>query len=110
MVLRSDFDHVDRALAEGAGVGFAKFITRKNGEILGAHIVGPAAGEVIHEVILAMSNNLKVDALKGIHIYPTLSEINSKTALQLTKQTYAENTRLQGILTKFFNFRRSLGR
>ena len=95
MVLRHDFDHVDRALAEGAGIGFAKFITRKNGEILGAHIVGPAAGELIHEVVLAMSYKLKIGALKSIiHVYPTLAEINSKTALQLTKQTYAENTRL----------------
>lgn len=111
MVLRHDFDHVDRALAEGAGVGFAKFITRKNGEILGAHIVGPTAGELIHEVVLAMSYKLKIGALKSIiHVYPTLSEINSKAALQLTKQTYAKNTRLQGILEGFFNFRRSLGR
>ncbi|MDB9527557.1 FAD-dependent oxidoreductase [Oscillatoria sp. CS-180] len=111
MVLRHDFDHVDRALAEGAGIGFAKFITRKNGEILGAHIVGPAAGELIHEVVLAMSYKLKVGALKSIiHVYPTLAEINSKTALQLTKQTYAQNTRLQGILRGFFNFRRSIGR
>ncbi|MEM9816358.1 MAG: FAD-dependent oxidoreductase [Cyanobacteria bacterium P01_D01_bin.6] len=111
MVLRHDFDHVDRALAEGAGIGFAKFITRKNGEILGAHIVGPAAGELIHEVVLAMSYKLKIGALKSIiHVYPTLAEINSKTALQLTKQTYATNLRLQNILRRFFNFRRSLGR
>ncbi|NEQ44208.1 MAG: FAD-dependent oxidoreductase [Leptolyngbya sp. SIOISBB] len=111
MVLRHDFDHVDRALAEGAGIGFAKFIIRKNGEILGAHIVGPAAGELIHEVVLAMSYKLKVGALKSIiHVYPTLAEINSKTALQLTKQTYASNTGLQNILRRFFNFRRSLGR
>lgn len=111
MVLRHDFDHVDRALAEGAGIGFAKFITRKNGEILGAHMVGPAAGELIHEVVLAMSYKLKVGALKSIiHVYPTLAEINSKTALQLTKQSYASNTRLQNLLRRFFNFRRSLGR
>ena len=111
MVLRHDFGHVDRALAEGAGIGFAKFITRKNGEILGAHIVGPAAGELIHEVVLAMSYKLKVGALKSIiHVYPTLAEINSKTALQLTKQTFAQNNRLQGFLRSFFNFRRSIGR
>lgn len=110
-VLRHEFDHVDRALAEGTGLGFAKFITRKNGEILGAHMVGPSAGELIHEVVLAMSYKLKVGALKSIiHIYPTLAEINSKTALQLTKQTYASNIRLQGLLKKFFNFRRSIGR
>ncbi|WP_008310050.1 dihydrolipoyl dehydrogenase family protein [Leptolyngbya sp. PCC 6406] len=110
-VLRHDFDHVDRALAEGAGIGFAKFITRKNGEILGAHIVGPAAGELIHEVVLAMGHKLKIGALTAIiHVYPTLSEINSKTALQLTKQSYGANSRLQNILRGFFNFRRSIGR
>jgi pyruvate/2-oxoglutarate dehydrogenase complex dihydrolipoamide dehydrogenase (E3) component len=111
MILRQNFDQVDRALSEGAGIGCAKFITRRNGEILGAHLVGPAAGELIHEVVLAMSYNLKVGALKSIiHIYPTLAEINSKTALQLTKQTYASNTRLQGLLRRFFNFRRQIGR
>jgi pyruvate/2-oxoglutarate dehydrogenase complex dihydrolipoamide dehydrogenase (E3) component len=111
MVLRHGFDHVDRALAEGAGIGLAKFITRKNGEILGAHIVGPAAGELIHEVVLAMSYNLKVGALKSIiHVYPTLAEINSKTALQLTKETYGQNDRLQSILRRFFNLRRAIGR
>jgi pyruvate/2-oxoglutarate dehydrogenase complex dihydrolipoamide dehydrogenase (E3) component len=110
-ILRHDFDHVDRALAEGSGVGFAKIITRNDGEILGAHLVGPAAGELIHEVILAMTYRLKVSALKStIHVYPTLAEINCKTALQLTKQTYGENTRLQGILKVFFQWRRSLGR
>lgn len=109
-VLKQNFADVDRAQAEGQTAGFAKFITKGNGEILGAHMVGPSAGELIHEVVLAMTQGLKVSALTGmIHIYPTLAEINSKTALQLTKQKYAQNTRLQTILTKFFNFRRSIG-
>ncbi|PZO48765.1 MAG: pyridine nucleotide-disulfide oxidoreductase [Phormidesmis priestleyi] len=109
-VLRQNFDGVDRALAEAAGYGFAKFITKGNGEILGAHIVGPHAGELIHEAVLAMSQNLKVSALQCIHIYPTLSEISSKAALQLTKQKYAKNTFLQNMLRKFFNWRRSIAR
>ncbi|MGP1384151.1 MAG: dihydrolipoyl dehydrogenase family protein [Thainema sp.] len=109
-VLKQNFADVDRAQAEGQTAGFAKFITKGNGEILGAHMVGPSAGELIHEVVLAMTQGLKISALTGmIHIYPTLAEINSKTALQLTKQKYAKNTRLQTILTKFFNFRRSIG-
>ncbi|ASC70930.1 pyridine nucleotide-disulfide oxidoreductase [Halomicronema hongdechloris C2206] len=108
-VLQQDFSGVDRALAEAAGIGFAKVLTRRNGEILGAHIVGPAAGELIHEVVMAMSYKLKVGALKSIiHVYPTLAEVNSKAALQLTKQTYAKNTTLQGILTKVFNFLRRI--
>nr|WP_277882514.1 hypothetical protein [Pseudanabaena sp. FACHB-2040] len=108
-VLKQEFAEVDRALAEAAGYGFAKIITRSNGEILGAHIVGPTAGEIIHEVVLAMTQKLKVDALKSmIHIYPTLAEINSKAALQLTKQKYAKNTKLRGLLRKIFSLLRSL--
>lgn len=109
-VLRCDFADVDRAQAEAATTGFAKIITRSNGEILGATLVGPSAGELIHEVVLAMSNKLKVSALSGIiHIYPTLAEVNSKAALQLTKQKYAKNQTLQALLTKFFGFRRNVG-
>ncbi|HSM82087.1 MAG TPA: NAD(P)/FAD-dependent oxidoreductase, partial [Nodosilinea sp.] len=109
-VLKQDFAGVDRALAEAAGYGFGKIITRSNGEILGAHLVGPHAGELIHEIVLAMSNDLKVGALTGmIHIYPTLAEVNSKAALQLTKQKYAKNERLQGTLTKVFSVLRSWG-
>lgn len=107
-VLNQNFDGVDRALAEAAGYGFAKFITKANGEILGAHMVGPHAGELIHEVVLAMSQKLKISALQCIHIYPTLSEISPKAALQLTKQKYAKNTFLQNALRKFFNWRRSI--
>ena len=109
-VLKQNFDGVDRALAESAGYGFGKFITKGNGEILGAHIVGVHAGELIHEAVLAMSNNLKVSALQCIHIYPTLSEISPKTALQLTKQKYAKNTFLQNSLKRFFTWRRSIGK
>ena len=106
-ILKQDFAGVDRAQAEAATSGFAKIIATGKGEILGAHIVGPSAGELIHEVVLAMSNNLKVSALSGIHVYPTLAEVNSKTALQFTKQKYAKNQTLQGLLEKFFSWRRS---
>ncbi|MEA5520102.1 mercuric reductase [Limnoraphis robusta] len=107
-VLKQPFSGVDRAQAEGKTSGFAKIITRGNGEILGAHLVGPSAGELIHEVVLAMANNLKVSALTGIHIYPTLSEVNSKAGLLLKKQKFSQNKWQQNLLEKFFNWRRSL--
>ncbi len=108
-VLKQEFADVDRAQAEGATEGFAKIITTPKGQILGAHIVGPSAGEIIHEVILAMKNQLPVSALTGmIHIYPTLSEVNSKAALQLKKRNYAKNEFLQNTLQKLFGFLRSI--
>jgi len=108
-VVKQGFDEVDRAQAEAATVGFAKIITKRNGQILGAHLVGPSAGELIHEIILAMSHKLKLSALGGIHIYPTLAEVNSKVAFELTKQNYEKNHRLQSLLKKLFNFLRTLG-
>ncbi|WP_416309566.1 dihydrolipoyl dehydrogenase family protein [Spirulina sp. 06S082] len=107
-VLKQPFAGVDRAQAENATKGFGKIITRANGEILGAHLVGSSAGELIHEVVLAMANKLPVKALTGIHIYPTLSEVNSKAGLLLNKQKFAQNEGLQNNLRKFFNFLRSL--
>ena len=106
-VLKQPFSGVDRAQAEAATNGFAKIITRGNGEILGAHLVGISAGELIHEIVLAMSHKLPVSALTGIHIYPTLSEVNSKAGLLLKKQKYAQNLWQQNLLEKFFNWRRS---
>ncbi|BAW97866.1 mercuric reductase (plasmid) [[Synechococcus] sp. NIES-970] len=108
MVLKLPFTAVDRAQAEDATVGFNKIIVRKNGEILGAHLVGIMAGELIQEIVLAMTHRLSISALTGIHIYPTLGEINSKTALLLSKQNYAENQKLQCFLSRFFKFWRSL--
>jgi pyruvate/2-oxoglutarate dehydrogenase complex dihydrolipoamide dehydrogenase (E3) component len=106
-VLKQPFSGVDRAQAEGATVGFAKIITLGNGQILGAHIVGPSAGELIHEVVLAMSKKLPVSALTGIHVYPTLSEVNSKAGLLLKKRKFAESKWQQKLLAKLFNKLRS---
>ena len=105
-ILKQEMKEVDRAQAEGATNGFAKIIATSKGEILGAHLVGASAGELIHEIILAMANKLPVSALSGIHIYPTLSEVTSKAALQLSKQKYAQNDFLQGLLPKLFKFLR----
>ena len=82
-VYRTDFADNDRAQAEGEAGGFAKLICagRRN-EIVGASIVGPHAGELIHEVVLAMKERLPVTALGGmIHVYPTLTQVNQKAAL-----------------------------
>ena len=76
-VFRVDLHDVDRAIAEGETKGFIKVITtRWKGKILGVHLVGPNAGEVIHEFVLAMSAGIPLRKLAGIiHVYPTFSSI-----------------------------------
>jgi dihydrolipoamide dehydrogenase len=57
--------------------GFAKAVVdRKQGIILGFHIIGPHAPLLIQEVVDAMSGEGTIDSLaRGIHIHPALSEL-----------------------------------
>jgi len=75
LVLRSTFAHVDRAVCDDQTEGFVKLIVSPwRGTILGGHIVGAQAGELIGEVALAMRLGLSAAALgRTIHVYPTLS-------------------------------------
>jgi len=78
MVLRFSFKDIDRALAEVETDGFSKLITHK-GRILGASILGPHAGELIHEIVLAMQTGTKIsDISSAIHAYPTLAQIHKR--------------------------------
>ncbi len=74
-VFTLDQSDVDRAVAEGETHGFTKVITTKwTGKILGVHIIGANAGEVIHEYILAMQERIPLRKLSGMmHVYPTYS-------------------------------------
>ena len=55
--------------------GFVKILTDHRGILVGGSIVGPRAGEMIHELALAINNNLSVLAInKTIHAFPTWSE------------------------------------
>ena len=68
---------VDRAVADGETKGFIKVVATKwTGKILGVHLVCPAAGEVIHEFVLAMKEGIPLRKLGSmIHVYPTFSSI-----------------------------------
>jgi dihydrolipoamide dehydrogenase len=66
---------IGKAVATGETEGFTKIITGKYGEILGAHIIGPDATNLISEFSLAMRSELTVDEITDtIHPHPTLSE------------------------------------
>ncbi len=74
-VFRLEQTDVDRAVAEGETHGFSKIIASKwRGKILGVHLIGANAGEVIHEYVLAMQEGIPLRKLSGmIHVYPTYS-------------------------------------
>ena len=82
-VYRSPYSGNDRAVTDIEEKGLAKVITDKKGYILGAHIVGANAGEIIHEYVLAKASKLKIGNLSSaIHIYPTLAQVVKRSADQ----------------------------
>lgn len=66
-----------RAIASDEDFGFIKVIAdKKYGEILGVHIIGPAAAEIINEASSIMEMEITVEEmLKTIHGHPTYSEV-----------------------------------
>ena len=78
-VLRFPFQNIDRALTDGQTVGLTKLVVHK-GKILGAAILGPHAGELIHEIVLAMKTGAGIsDISSTIHAYPTLAQVHRRT-------------------------------
>jgi len=74
-VFRHPFGRDDRALVDAEPYGMVKLVARQgSGKLLGAQILGPRAGELIQEAILALDRGLSVRHLADtIHVYPTLS-------------------------------------
>jgi len=80
---RFPFSANGRARTSGETEGFVKIIRdAKYGEILGAHIIGAHATELIHELAVARENEYTVEELDlAIHAHPTLSEAVAEAAL-----------------------------
>ncbi len=74
-IVRLPWAEIDRAQAEGETTGFIKLVLAgKKDEIIGAHIVGSRAGELLGELSLAMQHHLTLsDILDTIYAYPTMN-------------------------------------
>jgi pyruvate/2-oxoglutarate dehydrogenase complex dihydrolipoamide dehydrogenase (E3) component len=91
-VLRWPYHENDRAQAERDTIGHIKVITSKRGKILGATIVGAAAGELITTWTLALNRGLNIGAFTGIVMpYPTLAEIGKRAAITYFTPSLASN-------------------
>jgi pyruvate/2-oxoglutarate dehydrogenase complex dihydrolipoamide dehydrogenase (E3) component len=73
-------EDVDRAVVESEDAGFAKILAAKGSDkILGATIVAPHAGDLLHEFVLAMSAKIGLGKIAStIHAYPTFAELARK--------------------------------
>ena len=85
----------DRARAEGRTKGMVKVITHRDGQILGAGIVAPAAGEMIMAWSLAIARRQKIAAMAStIAPYPTYGDASKRAAGQFfTQRLFSPRTR-----------------
>ena len=84
-VFQFDVSQLDRAITDNNKTGVAKILTNR-GRVIGAHIIAPHAGELIHELALAVQENMKVSKLTSlVHAYPSYSQLNKRLAGQYYK-------------------------
>jgi pyruvate/2-oxoglutarate dehydrogenase complex dihydrolipoamide dehydrogenase (E3) component len=111
VLARAQFSENDRARAESATEGIIKVLIEpsrlfglRGGKILGAQIVGPNAGELIHEFVIMMKHGLKASQITAaVHAYPTLSEANKRAvSTMLGEKLFQPRTRKW--LGKLFGF------
>lgn len=94
-VLRADLSENDRARAELRTEGMVQILTHKNGLVLGGSALGPAAGEMITALTLAIDQKLKIGALAQMIVpYPTYSEAIKRAAGSFyTSKLFSDRTR-----------------
>jgi len=99
-VLRWPFSQNDRAIAERRTDGFTKVLTTRGGRILGATIIGAAAGELIQTWSLAVSAGLTVTQVaRSIAPYPTFAETSLRAARGYTLEQPATSG-MRGMLRR----------
>lgn len=89
-VHRVDAEHLDRFILERQTEGFIKILTEKGKDtILGATIVSEHAGDLIHELAVAIQNGVGLGKVAStIHAYPTHAEIVRRAADAYKKTTF----------------------
>jgi len=102
-VTQYDLSDLDRAIADNDAKGFVKVLNAPGSDrILGATIVGPQAGELISEFVIAMKNGMGLNKmLSTIYSYPTLSEANRFVAGEWKRKHVPE--KLLGILKRYLH-------
>jgi len=75
-----DLADVDRAIADGESTGELQLLIHR-GRIIGASLLAPHAGEIIHELGLAIAEKVPLRRIAGmVHAYPTLAQIIKRAA------------------------------
>lgn len=79
-----EFKNLGKSSTQAEYDGFVKILVDPDKHILGGFIVGPEAGELIHELVVAMAGDVPINKVgKAIFAYPTWSETLGSAAAQL---------------------------
>lgn len=96
--LKLSLDEVDRFSIENETTGFAEVLVNDAGKILGATLVSAHAGEIIHEIALAMQQKINIqDVGNLIHAYPTRSDVWKHLATEFSKKKYLTGWKAKAI-------------
>lgn len=97
----------DRARAEGHTEGEVLVVTAK-GRVVGAHVLAPSAGEVIHELALAIRHDLSLSDIAAlVHVYPTYATTVNQLAAEAA---YEGARRYHGLIRPLLAWRRVVER
>lgn len=97
------FDETDRGRTDGDEGAFCRVYADGKGELLGATIVGPGAGELLAPVTLAMTQGITLAQIAStIHPYPTRSEVLFKVASEWNRGRL--KGWMKGLTTRWFGF------
>ncbi|MGH8002522.1 MAG: FAD-dependent oxidoreductase, partial [Brasilonema sp.] len=108
IVLRQFFKTLCAAQIQDETTGICKLIVLRNGEILGASVLGAQATELINVIALAIAQTIKVHCLAHLApLCPSFSEIFEQIVRDWKQQKLNSNTAWQDFLESFFHFRRN---
>lgn len=80
-IYRYSYNEIDRARTDLADIGMSKFICDKKGKLIGIHILGERAADLLHEAQLAKTLGIQFHKIQSmIHIYPTYGDLVKRPA------------------------------
>jgi pyruvate/2-oxoglutarate dehydrogenase complex dihydrolipoamide dehydrogenase (E3) component len=107
IVLRQPLKTLAKAQICGETTGFCKLVMHRNGNLLGAQLVGTNASEVVGAIALAIRQNLHIKTLATLPtISPTWSEIVQQTAMEWERKWGDRHPFQRDLLESWFNLRR----
>jgi pyruvate/2-oxoglutarate dehydrogenase complex dihydrolipoamide dehydrogenase (E3) component len=94
---RLELDRNDRARTDAATAGCLMVVTAK-GKVVGAHLLAPNAGEMVHELAVAVQQELRFEDLADVvHAYPTIAGGIGQLA---TEAAYEKAHRLRWLMKR----------